>query len=250
MKKKISIIIATYNAETTLERCLESIISQKTEDIEILVIDGLSTDKTMDVVRSKGNQIDFSLSERDEGIYDAWNKAIKESHGEWIMFLGADDYLMKGSVRIYLDFISHIDRNEIDIVCALGQFCNFDGKVIKEIGKPYNYDKFKKYMNVVHGAMLHNSNLFRELGPFNVNYKICADYDFLLRRPLRAEFINQPLIRIQTGGVSFSVKMLVETFWIKRDAKCSPLLADCYYFFKGLVSLEIKKLIQKIILVK
>lgn len=246
--KKISIIIATFNAEKVLKRCLDSIVLQKTDDVEVLVVDGGSTDSTMDIVKSYGHKVDYSLSEKDQGIYDAWNKALKVANGEWIMFLGSDDYILPDSLNAYLDFVKNVNHDKIDIICAKCHFSNKDGKVIAVLGKPYNYDDFKKYMNVIHGAMLHNANLFKELGLFSLKYKICADYEFLLRRPLNAEFINKPLVCVQTGGVSYSVGMLIDTFKIKRQVKCSPLLADVFYFTKGVVSLQIKKLIQRMIL--
>ena len=92
---------------------------------------------------------------------------------------------------------------------------------------------------VIHGAMLHNSSLFEELGLFSLKYKICADYESLLRKPLRAKFIDRPLVCVQTGGGSYSVGILIETFKIKRQVKCSPLVADVFYFTKGVVSLQI-----------
>ena len=104
MGKIISIIIATYNAEKVLKRCLDSIVTQKTGNVEVLIVDGNSTDSTMEIVQSYGTDVDYSLSEKDKGIYDAWNKALKVAKGDWIMFLGSDDYILPGSIKIYLDY--------------------------------------------------------------------------------------------------------------------------------------------------
>ena len=89
---------------------------QKTNDVEILIVDGGSTDSTMEIVKSYGVSIDYSISEKDQGIYDAWNKALKVAQGEWVMFLGADDYILSGSIKVYLDFVKQVDRDKIDIV--------------------------------------------------------------------------------------------------------------------------------------
>ena len=99
MKKIISIIIATYNAEKTLKRCLNSIVSQKKDQLELLIIDGCSTDRTMDIVREFAESIDVIVSEVDKGIYDAWNKGIRLATGEWIMFLGVSIYLAFNFLR-------------------------------------------------------------------------------------------------------------------------------------------------------
>lgn len=109
MKKIISIIIATYNAEKTLKRCLNSIVSQKKDQLELLIIDGCSTDRTMDIVREFAESIDVIVSEVDKGIYDAWNKGIRLATGEWIMFLGADDYLLEGAMNVYWNYLKKAD---------------------------------------------------------------------------------------------------------------------------------------------
>ena len=98
---KISIIIATWNAEKTLRRCLDSIIPQLTDETELIIIDGGSKDSTNEIINSYGNNVAVHLSEPDKGVYDAWNKGIKTSHGEWIMFIGADDTLCPNAIQVY-----------------------------------------------------------------------------------------------------------------------------------------------------
>ena len=105
MRKLISIIIATYNAGSTLESCLKSIIAQKNDLIELLIIDGKSSDNTLKIVNAYRNQIDIFISEKDKGIYDAWNKGIVLANGQWIMFIGADDILYSDVLEGYIDFI-------------------------------------------------------------------------------------------------------------------------------------------------
>lgn len=73
MQKIISIVIATYNAEKTIKRCLDSIVYQKTNEIELVIVDGASTDHTLDIIRDYSSLIDVLISEKDNGVYDAWN---------------------------------------------------------------------------------------------------------------------------------------------------------------------------------
>ena len=105
MSPKISIIIATYNAGKTLARCLQSIREEKTNEIELLVIDGGSKDNTLDIINTYQDTIDYSCSEPDKGIYDAWNKGISHAKGDWMMFIGADDYLVGNALSDYLNKI-------------------------------------------------------------------------------------------------------------------------------------------------
>ena len=245
--KTISIVIATYNAEKTLKRCLDSIVLQKTSEIEVLIIDGKSSDNTMQIVETYGEKVDYVISEKDKGIYDAWNKAIKVSHGKWIMFLGADDMLLDNSINDYLSFLGNGDHNFSDIICAKCLYCNEDGKIInKNRNFKYDFDVFKYYMNISHGSTLHNKNLFKELGLFDISYKRSADYDFLLRKKLKSEFIDKYMIVMQFGGTSFSLNCVKETFNIKRKYKYCSFMTDLYYSFKDILSIIYNSFLLKL----
>ncbi|MCM1759079.1 glycosyltransferase, partial [Bacteroides ovatus] len=131
MKKIISIIIATYNAEKTLKRCLSSIISQKNDQLELLIIDGGSADRTMDIVKDVSHSIDVIISEPDKGLYDAWNKALRLVTGEWIMFLGADDYLLEGAIDVYWNYLKTHTWEGVDIITAQSQLIDDKGKYLR-----------------------------------------------------------------------------------------------------------------------
>ena len=94
----ISIITAVLNGDKTLERTIQSVIDQDYKNIEYIIIDGGSTDGTLDIIKKYDHAIDYWMSEPDEGIYDAFNKGIQISSGEWIYFLGADDYFVDQNV--------------------------------------------------------------------------------------------------------------------------------------------------------
>ena len=104
MQKIISIVIATYNAEKTIKRCLDSIVYQKTNEIELVIVDGASTDHTLDIIRDYSSLIDVLISEKDNGVYDAWNKALKLVTGKYIQFLGADDLYLDNSLIEYVNY--------------------------------------------------------------------------------------------------------------------------------------------------
>jgi glycosyltransferase involved in cell wall biosynthesis len=91
---KVSVIIVTYNAVKTLQAALDTIYSQTYPNIEVVVIDGLSTDGTVEILKANDAKIAFWKSEKDTGVYDAMNKAVTQVTGEWVYFLGADDELL------------------------------------------------------------------------------------------------------------------------------------------------------------
>lgn len=238
----ISIVIATFNAGNTLSRCLKSIIAQKGKDIEILVIDGGSKDETLLVISKYASDIAFWCSEKDEGIYDAWNKALMHTKGDWIMFLGADDYMLPGALQFYMDFIENNEVKDVDIISGKCEYVDEKGNLLSVNGSAYDFNIFKRYMNISHGSTLHNIKLFNELGPFNLKYRICADYEFLLRKALDGRFIDKSIICMQTGGMSYSSRAVIETFNIRREKGYISLAENLFLFVKGLASLEFRKI--------
>lgn len=216
----ISIIIATYNAGRTLKRCLGSIVSQLTDECELILVDGGSKDNTNDIINSYGDKIAVHISEPDKGIYDAWNKGVDHAHGKWVAFIGADDVLLPKAVETWLSFIKATpDIESYDYICANNEYADKDGNVIQVIGEPAVWSKMRESMVAAHVASLHNKhNLFETIGGYDLNFHICADYDLLLRKrdKLKSLFIDRRIARMQTGGMSFSVAAIKEAYKIRR----------------------------------
>lgn len=208
-----TIVIATYNSEYFLERAILSVLNQDFNDYEIVIVDGKSTDLTMSIVNKYSSKIKKVISEKDNGIYDAWNKGIKISEGEWVMFIGSDDILLENALNDYYNYIAEINP-EIEFISSLVQLIDFNGKIIRTIGKAWNWNKFKKYMCVAHVGSLHRKTLFLNYGNFDSNYKITGDYEFLLRpnNHLKASFLEKVTAKMQIGGVSLNNKSFVETY--------------------------------------
>ena len=98
----VTVVTAVFNGQPNLAGCLESILRQDYPNIEHIVVDGGSSDGTVDVLRQYDDRIAYWQSEPDKGVYDAWNKALAEAHGEWICFLGVDDELLPRAVSAYM----------------------------------------------------------------------------------------------------------------------------------------------------
>ncbi len=221
--KKISIIIATYNAGNTLQKCLDSIAKQKNSNIEVLVIDGESSDSTIEIANNNLNLIDVFISEKDKGIYDAWNKGIEKSTGDWIVFLGADDILLEHTIEKQLLYINEHDVSKYDIISAKSKIVCKDGSLLRYFGEPYSWTKFIRCMNISHGSTLHNRKLFDEVGFFDTNFKICGDYELLMRKKLKADFIDDVFFIMQDGGMSTTLKAREEAYMARKKNKVYPV---------------------------
>ncbi len=185
-RSRYSIVIAVLDGVETLSRCLDSIVSQSNTQWELIVMDGGSNDGSVSVIRDYEDNIAFWESKPDRGIYHAWNKALNHVRGEWICFLGADDYFWNSNVLAEMS--SHLAgalSKEIKIV--YGQVAKIDdqGNVIKVIGKPWQKIRWLMPhgmpLDLPHPGMMHHRSLFDNHGLFDETFMIAGDYDFLLR---------------------------------------------------------------------
>jgi len=217
-KPLISVITVVLNGEKYLEETILSVLSQTYDNVEYIIIDGGSTDGTLDIIKQYEHAIDYWVSEKDRGIYDAWNKGLKTSIGDWISFLGCGDSYYKGALYKYVEYINRNNHQKLDYVSSLVEFKK-RGRIVRVIGECWNWKDFKKYMNVAHVGSLHNIELFKEIGLFDIRLKIAGDYEFLLRKKdkLKAGFIEYKTAVMDASGVSttnFSV--FFETFLAKK----------------------------------
>ena len=170
----VSIIVATYNAAETLEDCIKSIIRQKFKHYEIVIIDGKSTDGTLDIIKKYSVQIGYWVSENDNGIYDAMNKGIIASKGEWLIFMGADDVFYDENVL--QRFFENAIPNNIGFLYGEVMLKSKN----KVSGGSRNYHQIVE-KNIPHQAIFYRRDIFEKHGLYNTNYKILADYDINLR---------------------------------------------------------------------
>lgn len=233
---QISIIIATYNAAKTLRTCLDSIVPQLTDETELIIVDGKSADETNSVIDSYGDKVAVHISEPDRGIYDAWNKGMKAARGEWVMFVGADDVLLPGALKEYLNVISSTEEiSSYDYICAHNEFVDMNGKLLKVMGEAPEWKKMRRGMVAAHVASLHNRhNLFETIGGYNIDFKICADYELLLRKKqnLKYLFIPAHIARMKVGGMSFSTKAIIEAYKIRKLHHSLPFGINELFFLR------------------
>lgn len=209
----ISIIIATYNAAGTFVKCMDCIRNQSFKDFELIVIDGGSTDATLAIAKENSDLIDYFVSEPDAGIYDAWNKGLAQARGEWIMFVGSDDYLLPDALETYQSFMNNNALNDVYYISSKVEIISDRGERRRVFGWPWVWHIFKKKHIVAHPGSLHHKNLFKNFGAYDTQFKIVGDYEILLRakEKLNARFINQITLQMTEGGVSTSLKVCAET---------------------------------------
>lgn len=206
----ISIIIATYNSEKYLEQCIMSVLSQSYSNFELLVIDGGSTDNTVSIVKRYDDSVSYWISEPDNGIYDAWNKAVQRANGQWLVFLGSDDVLYPTALDTYMTHINnHSNKHNLEFISSKIDFVDESLNLIEVVGRPWTWNEFKKSMITWHVGCFHSKSLFYKYGLFDPTYEISGDYEFLLRARdlLITSYINERTVIMRNGGVS-STKLI------------------------------------------
>lgn len=200
--KALSIIVATFNAAGSLERCLNSIVQQELSSWELLIADGGSTDGTLGLIREHQAHIAWWCSGDDSGIYDAWNKALGRALGEYVCFLGSDDVFRDRGALSRL--FAAIGAERYDLVTSRGII--HDRRANRKVlfGSEWNYRRIGRRMVVCHPGLLHHRSLFERYGVFDTRYRIAGDLDFLLRLPpdIRTLHVDSTSVVIDGGGVS------------------------------------------------
>ncbi|TKC00459.1 glycosyltransferase family 2 protein [Pedobacter cryophilus] len=244
----ITIIIATYNSKLKLESCLQSIWNQDFANYELILIDGLSSDGTLEIILNNQDKINYWISEKDEGIYDAWNKGISKAKGDWITFIGSDDLFYPNALSDYVNFITNLeDFQKVEFISSKMDLVNSKDKLVKTFGLPWDW-RISKYINTIsHPGSLHKRSLFEKYGLYKTNYKICGDYEFLLRpkENLNSKFMNKVTVRMAQGGASFNGRKLFNEHYhaTKNTANINSIYA-LYFYILQMSKYYIKNLLR------
>jgi glycosyltransferase involved in cell wall biosynthesis len=207
----ITIIVAALNNKETLERCIKSVNIQTYQYKELIIIDGGSKDGTVDILKDNDDRIAYWESKPDLGIYHAWNKGLNHAHGEWICFVGADDYFYNN--QTLENIASQLNRamaSGIKLVYGQVVHVNETGQLVRLLGKPWENISWQiRYgmpLHLPHPGMMHHRSLFQEHGRFDQTFKIAGDYEFLLRelkhKKKKALYTGFKTMGCQIGGLS------------------------------------------------
>ena len=233
-----TIITASFNSEKTICKTIESLLNQSFKNFEYLLIDGKSTDKTVEIIKNfeprfKEKGITYKwISEKDSGIYYAFNKGLNLANGNWISFLGSDDYYTENALKLYNNAIISSEKS-IDLCYSKVQIVT-EEKNVSVINETWKWSVFKKYMNIPHVGSFHNKDYFKKYGNFNETFKIAGDYELLLRanKTLKTLKVDEITTFMSENGVSNNQvsKVFKETFKAKQQTgKRNVLLCTIDY---------------------
>lgn len=202
---KISLITVSYNAESTINSCIQSVIRQNFNSVEYIVIDGGSTDKTINIVNNYKHFISHIVSEPDKGIYDAMNKGIKLATGDVVGMLNADDFFADETV---LNTIAQVFvQYNVNIIYADLDYIKENGSIVRKWRSgSYNAKSFNLGWMPPHPTFYCKRNLFEKFGFYSLSYGTAADYELMLRflyvNKLSAHYIKKVIIKMKVGGKS------------------------------------------------
>ncbi|WP_231563315.1 glycosyltransferase family 2 protein [Salegentibacter sp. Hel_I_6] len=211
----MSIITIVYNRRYCIAECIESVLAQTYDDIEHLVIDGGSTDGTQLEIEKYRDKLGYYISEKDEGIFDALNKGIKNATGDIIGILNSDDFFYKPDT--IKKVVAAFKISNADLVYAKGLFV--DQKNPEKVKRMYSSKPFNKRFLFFGWIPLHTTifvrkEVFQKYGMYNSGYTIASDYEISLRwfqnDDIKKYFLNEWVVKMRLGGLSTSMELQIK----------------------------------------
>lgn len=204
---KISIITVTYNSAETIADCITSVANQTYGDIEHLIVDGASTDDTVELIEAQAGEFVKILSEPDNGLYDAINKGIILATGDIIGILHSDD--LYASNDILEQVVERMEMLNADILYGDLLYVDRDNadKIIRYWeSKDFSQKQLSRGWMPAHPTVFARKEVYDKWGSFDLQYKIAADYDFLVRilqdNSLNVEYLPEVITKMRVGGAS------------------------------------------------
>jgi len=206
----ITVVTVVYNGDKYLEKTIESVLGQTYPNFEYIIIDGGSSDRTLEIIQKYNDKIDYWVSEPDNGIYEAMNKGLSLAAGSWINFMNAGDSFYS------FDTLKKINLPEFDFDIVYGSIMAFDEKTGirgKKPAKQWELDSFIKGMPIRHQGAFVSLAAFKKEGIFNLKYKVSGDYEWFTRavihglKGLRVETIVADFMLDGISGLGYRSKI-------------------------------------------
>jgi glycosyltransferase involved in cell wall biosynthesis len=214
----ISVITACLNAAEFIEQTIQSVLSQTYPQMEYIIVDGASTDGTVDIIRKYESRLAYWHSKPDRGLAHAFNLGLAQAHGEWILYLNADDYFPDSSVIEKM--IPHLVRHtDADVVYGQIALIPRDGLPVGApaniFGGPLQWERFRLVCILPHQAAFTSRTYFDRVGNFYERIRIAVDYEHYLRGGpnLKAIFVPQIVSAMRLGGIGHKYRWLSLKEW-------------------------------------
>ena len=246
---KISIITVCFNSEKTIQETIDSVNSQDYSNIEYIIIDGNSIDNTNEIIKKNINKVDKSVSEKDNGLYDAINKGIAISSGEIIGILNSDDTFT--STNVVSKISKYFGNTSIDVLFADVSFVNNNYKKQRVYSsKSWKPNLLKFGFMPAHPTFYCRTYIYKKYGGYKSNYKIAADFEFIARlfngnNNISYVYVPNILIQMKIGGISTKgIKSKIIIIWeIMKACKANGIKTNYFllyskYFIKGLLHIN------------
>jgi len=219
---KISIITPSFNSEKTIERTIKSVLEQNYKNYEYIIIDGGSTDSTVDIIKKYTDLFEGRMkyvSEKDKGIYDAMNKGIKMAEGDLIGIINSDDYYETDCLK---NVAQEYDAGRLyQILYGELRFIN---KAEEELEISLVHHRNMKERMIFHPSSFVSRSIYMDKFLYNTDYKYSSDLEFMLKAFQEPEIVFKPIYKVlsnfRMGGISFSNKALHETNVVKYKYGC------------------------------
>ncbi len=228
----VSIVTVVLNGEEVIRKTIESVTMQTYPHLEYIIIDGGSTDKTTGIIEEYADVVDRWLSERDDGISDAFNKGITLCHGEIVGILNAGDWYEHTTVEKVVDIFLNDQGTPVDVVCGDLQYWHGGNKAYRCESRPELLDRD---MSVTHMTCFVKKTVYDTMGGFDTSYRYAMDYELLLRfrtRGAHFQTTSELLANMQHDGVSEKNwrEALEETHWARKRYLPRSLFTSWYYY--------------------
>ncbi|WP_256009588.1 glycosyltransferase family 2 protein [Desertivirga xinjiangensis] len=206
---KISIVTVTFNAESFLRDCISSVMQQSYPNLEYIIVDGRSTDNTINIIKSYEHQINRFLSESDQGMYDALNKGINMATGDIVGLLNADDFF--ASPDVVSSIAEKISKTDADVLYGDLWYVdqqNTDRPLRKWRSKPYKHGMFQWGWMPAHPTFYAKRELFEKYGNYRLDLGSACDYELMIRfmhkYKLKSVYLPKLMVKMRAGGMSNS----------------------------------------------
>ena len=234
---KVSIITVSLNSEKTIEKTINSVISQDHKNIEYIIIDGGSKDNTLEIVNKYKSSITKIISEKDKGIYDGINKGIQIATGDIISLIHSNDIFVDTNV---ISKIDNIFKNNTDFDIILANLAFKKNLDEEKITRYYSAKNFKPWMLRIgfsppHSSAFFKSEVFKQVGLYQTNFKIAGDFEYFVRcflkHKLKFNYFDECLVYMSTGGTSGKnmLSYLISSKEINLSLKSNKIYSNIFF---------------------